>query len=457
MTIVSFDGAGAGGRAMRLVQRLEHLAGESIPRVLDVGVDDNADPVVVIDFCGDAVASVLAAGVRLEAGELVTLAAPILAALFGLHDRGFAHGAVSCASIAVGANGRPLLLGCEAAIPIGVDGDRRDRDRRAGEDIRAFADLVDDLAEAVTDVDGRDRARRAADAFRSAADAPFSAAERSAAEVRLFEIAEPRPLTLVTRPVLADEDRTFGAARILTRAPGERRRDRSRAREGGTDRRAVATLRQAVGGRVHRFVDAGVDRVGLFWGRASGRRRRILAAGASGAALALVLVLVIPTGDTTEGRTATAHASGTAMRSPTALASASTPSLDSTPSPDPSPSREAGGRKTSDADPRADDDAVAGTRAAVDVITACLVESVEGCWDEAFEPHSEILSRVTADPSVALPSALHRPSEGLEITEREDFGDARLVALTPTDETTPASVLVVRTEAGWRIREVFET
>ncbi|MEJ1230004.1 MAG: hypothetical protein WDM88_04190 [Galbitalea sp.] len=47
----------------------------------------------------------------IEAGEAVTLLAPLAGALSGLHRSGVAHGAISASAVHVGAGGEPVLLG----------------------------------------------------------------------------------------------------------------------------------------------------------------------------------------------------------------------------------------------------------------------------------------------------------------------------------------------------------
>jgi hypothetical protein len=445
VTVVSFEPVAEDGRAMRLVERLDALEGECVPRVLDVCRDGDRAVLVVLEYCGDALSTILAAGGRLDGGEVVTITAPILAALTGIHDRGFVHGGLSLSSIAIGTGGKPLLLGLERAEQAPSTGDRREWDRRVGDDLRAFSDLVSDLAETVVDGEVRERTRRAAETIRAGAESPFSPATRSAAEVRLFEIADPVALALALPMETAVDDRPERAARSL--APGSERRPRRRER-----RRARDLVREVGTGLLRRAPRVTARVIGslsptIRWVRSGGRGRRVLLAGIAAIVTAVVVALSVPT---TGPRAQEPH-TGRANR---AVIETTGPRDPNTPVPGTPSAAEP--PQNGSAVP-VDDDAVAATRGALDVIAGCAADRSIECWGRALEPGSDLLGTVTARGTTELPAALLQPVEALDIAEREDFGDARLVSLTPSDGTTPASVLMVRTEAGWRIREVFET
>lgn len=446
-TIMVFDGDRGDELATRLVDRLEFLGGVSIPSVLDVCLDGDGHPAVVLDFCGDLLSSILVSGTRLSGGEVVTLVAPVFTAVLAVHDRGFVHGGISRSSIAIGRNGRPVLLGCDHADDVRGRGDRRERNRRAAEDIRAFADLLDDLAEAVIDGSERRRTQTAAAKIRDGASDPFSTSFRSAAEVRLFEIAEPTPL-MFTKEV---EDPTGAASEQVARSlvPSETRRRRDR---GGSSAR-LAPHRAAVAGRritarVSSHMQSTVRRL-VVAGRSHGRRRRVVIAGTAALCAAVACTLLIPTGEPVAGQPAP-KASRTSRSIPTVTADESAPggSHDAPPTEAPAGAVSEGDQK---------DDAIAGTRTLLDTVARCVVEQTGGCWAAAFEPDSRLLAVVSEEGATELPEALVLPVEAVEIQQEEDFGDARLIVITPADATKPASVLMVRTEAGWRLREVFES
>jgi hypothetical protein len=193
--------------------------------------------------------------------------------------------------------------------------------------------------------------------------------------------------------------------------------------------------------------------------QAGGRGRRVMLAGTAAVATAIVIALLLPT---TGPRAQEPHAGPTDRavieRSP---AEGSGPDVAATTGPPESDATDSG---TPAAEPPpdgsarpVDGDAVAATRGALDAVAGCAADRSAECWGRAIEPGSDLLDAVTAHGTSELPTAFLLPAEAVDIVEREDFGDARLVSLTPSDGTKPASVLMVRTEAGWRIREVFET
>lgn len=455
-TIVVFDGDGGEDRAMRLIERSEILAGESIPRVLDVCLGPEGQPSVVLDSCGDPLSSIMSAGARLRAGEVVTIAAPILTALSSIHDRGFVHGSVSAASIAIGSDGRPVLLGCERSTDLRPLESRSERARAAGDDLRAFADLIVELGDAVVDTDARRRVQRAAETIRVGADTPFSSSVRSEAEVRLFEIADSAPLSFLTDDQLVTDSRLDRAARAF--APTDTRRRRDRGRPGRSAiRSGVAIAVRSVADQVARRVPLRVSETAAVlarrW-RAGGRPKRVAVAALSGLSAAIALLILIPSGETVSGEPR-AETGSIGAAAPSAGTDSTRPaSRDAVGSSAPSiaPGDASAGGTQIDAE-----DAVAGMRAALDVLSRCAIERVAACWDDVFEPGSALLATTVDRGADDLPAALAVPVEGLDIEQREDFGDARLITIRPRDETKPASVLIVRTEAGWRIREVFET
>ncbi|RWZ61452.1 hypothetical protein ELQ92_10700 [Labedella populi] len=447
VSLVTFDEHVADENAMRLIEMLDMLAGPAIPRIIDVADDESDGPVVVLEFCGESVASLLAAGTEITAGEVVTLVVPILSAVLSLHDRGFAHGDLSVASIAIGAGGRPLLLGVERAVELVGAG--RDRERSAADDIRRIADVLADLAPAVRDPSRRRRVDEVAEAIRSGAGAPFSSAFRATAEVRLFEIAEPSPLVLSS----AHDHDVRSGERPSPPVVREERRRRARVDEPG----------QGVVVTVVRLAAAARDRLGAIrvWfglGSAAPRRRGPLVVGlviVVGTVLALILV---PRGHESRsvdvtGSPAAATSATVGAHPPRADTSSDDTSSDDTSSDD-TPSDET----PSGAGDASSEDVVAGARAVVDGIAACAVSAADDCWASVIESGTALSGELAAseDPLGSLPDALALPVEAVELRARDDYGDARVVLITPIDGTRPASVLMIRTEAGWRLRDAFD-
>jgi hypothetical protein len=439
VSLVTFDPSVAGEQAMRLIELLDRLVGPAVPRVLDVAEDRSDGPVVVLEFCGETVASILAAGTGLAAGEVVTLVAPILAAVHSLHDRGFSHGGLSVASVSIGVGGRPLLLGVERAIEFGDDG--RDRERAARDDLLGIADVLVDLSAAVRDPGDRRRIGDAAGAIRSGAASPFSSATRATAEVRLFEIAVPVPVVFAG-PIgdAADERRPLPPVRDVRRRRTRESRSGARAGLAEAGMRLVTLTRRLTPRRP--FRDA----------RPTGARRRRgpVVLGAVIVVGTLVALILVPRGS-----------GGGADGAPEPAPTTEAPKVGVTTD---------GGRVTSDVGAEGGEvepavvstdgatDVVVGTRAVLDAAAACVVSREDDCWGELLEPGTALAAELEAtdDPLSALPSALALPVDAVELRPRDDYGDARVVLVVPTDGTRPASVLMIRTEAGWRLRDAFD-
>jgi len=106
-------------RLRREAAILSSVAGEHVVRVRDVVLTDT-EAVLVMDYAaGGNLETVLAVRGRLAGPEVVTLVAPLAAALADAHDRGIVHGDVTPANIVFAADGRPLLTDFGVARAVG--------------------------------------------------------------------------------------------------------------------------------------------------------------------------------------------------------------------------------------------------------------------------------------------------------------------------------------------------
>jgi hypothetical protein len=115
--------SGATDRARRELEReAALLAAIDHPHLLRVRelVSTAEDTVLVLDHAaGGSLASLLRRRGRLRPGEVVTVLAPVAAALAHAHDMGLVHGDVSAANVLFTAEGRPLLADLGVARALG--------------------------------------------------------------------------------------------------------------------------------------------------------------------------------------------------------------------------------------------------------------------------------------------------------------------------------------------------
>jgi hypothetical protein len=205
------------------------------------------------------------------------------------------------------------------------------------------------------------------------------------------------------------------------------------------------------------------DRVaGLL--RLAARKRKLLiySAGCILVTGAVVVALVAPpSGD--RGRSATAATDGPAGPRREASAPATgAPSIDPHP-----PTPEASTAAVNEAQPEDPVDAAARLlRARFECFAGSPAD--QHCLDAVLQPGSAIEGSDRAELRLgdSVASASSRDYRAYEVSLIERMGDAALLALAPraaatgtagtTAETKPASLLIVRGEAGWRLRELFE-
>ena len=115
------DGVSDVRREASLLAALDH------PHLLRVHeVVEGPRPVLVLDYAaGGSLAMLLRARGLLRAGEVVSVVAPLAAALSYAHDEGLVHGDVTPANVLFSADGRPLLADLGVARVAGEEPDPR--------------------------------------------------------------------------------------------------------------------------------------------------------------------------------------------------------------------------------------------------------------------------------------------------------------------------------------------
>ena len=397
-----------------------------VATLVDVVTDPSGEVVLVFsDVGGDPLASWLAARGRPETGEVITLVVPVLGAVQHLARRGTAVRALDVDDVEIDARGAPVLVGVH---PVDAGSD-------AGPDAeRTSLPVAAEFARALVE-------RAVRPASRSSAPVLDSTSFESLVE-SVFDLGEAVPLSSVDAVVDGDEvpggDRVESVAEDEPVMPGWL----ALLPESEAIDRVIAGVADL---RPRRLVDAL---------RAVRRRYRLLAAaGVVVAGVALVLGAAASARD--DGPRQDGPADGVGPFAPGSESSAPvSPSGDSADTRTPAPARTGGAVTPGEVEALVGgDDAGAAAEVLLQARLTCLRDVTPSCLDAVDQPGSPIALRdadVLDDPSLAAAAMVP-----LELTGRvsRTGGTALLEATGPHGET--ASVLVMRTEAGWRLRDVI--
>lgn len=400
----------APGQPTAEVEALHRARGEHVVEVLDVSSDGDEVVLVFPRLARGSLADVLMARREVDAGEAVTALVPVARTLARMHAAGVAHGDLRAGAILFRADGAPVLTGFGSAVLFepGLPEVRRERIEAVVSDRVALAAMARDLLARVTGP----RAD-AAHALARRLDPPALEDLETWLVGELFELAAARPVVLDVQ-----DDDVRGSGRIV--AVGEPPVAEPEATQGVGRVRALA-LQALESGPVELVTRETRRR----WRELSPFRRRLVAGGGAGALALLVLICVLPDGDGLPGE----PLPGTAVPpQPPAAA----PLLPAPPA--------AGG------DPLAAlDDLLARRAECIRRLSVLCLDDVDQSGSSAAVQDRAWIDAVVAaaDPPPLISAG------GARIAER--LGDSVLIVLAP--DSDPASILLMRTEAGWRIRD----
>jgi hypothetical protein len=377
------------------------------------------------DLGGDPLASWLTARGRPEPGEAITLVVPVLDAVQHLARRGTAIGALDVDDVEIDARGAPVLVGVQQAA--------------AGPDAeRASLPVAAMFARAVVE-------RAARPASRDSTPTLDATSFESLVE-SVFDLGEAVPLSSVDDVVEGVDDCLGGGP--LVSAPEDEPVMRgwlALLPESEALDRVIAGVR---GLRPRQVIPAlGAVR----W------RYRLLAAGA--VVVAGVAVVLGPASTTrhdgsADGVGAASASTGASAGAEAEASTSGSPGGDSPGTTTTTPARtgETGAPDEVEALVVGDD-----ATAAAEVLLAsrleCLRDVTPSCLDAVDQPGSPIALRDAAvldDPSLAGAATVL-----LELTGGASRAGGTVVLEATGPHGEPASVLVMRTEAGWRLRDVF--
>ncbi|MBF4616675.1 serine/threonine protein kinase [Clavibacter sp. VKM Ac-2873] len=399
-------------------------------------------------------------------GETVTLVASVLRGLGDLHEAGIAHGAVDLTHVVLDATGRPMLsgLGSSRAVagettadaPPGVDPVEQDLGR-VSRIVQALRDPAD--ARGRTSEDRWDRWLALLDA------AVHREADLTAHDLadRLLDVADAAPLADAGAPMRSREHGAVMPPNVAIgaissgpldgAAPGTATSGRGRSlfpratRRGHRRHRAESTRR--AGGEGSR----GTAARARLTSELGAVRPRVWALGASALLLLLAGVVAVPA---LTGPAHGATASPTNTSTPSTAAPLST-GVDVTPATD--------AAADADADATSSPDPDVAAPALLRLRASCLRHGDMGCLDAVDEAGSAVedadRTALASTAAADLDDAALHVADARAAAQR--MGDSALIGLTPevaagstTPGRRPASLLIVRGEAGWRIRDLMD-
>ncbi|NNC10664.1 protein kinase [Planctomonas sp. JC2975] len=423
------------------VECLSALDDPHVVRILDVAVGaDHPSCVVLERLDGPSLASWLRDRDFIDVAEAVTIGVSIVRAVAAVHRSGWTHGAVTATNILFDAAGCPVLIGFGGAL--------RSTGQRMSADWGAAATVIESVVvgsegatdAAIANVRGGLRALMAADS-----------GERTAianAEEALFALGPAGPVSTGRARSAEAGDRTV--------VPGVDRRRQSTAPTSAEGRESAAWRHGS-----HLVAAAMEQGIGAVLSDPlrrllHGRRRAVVVGIGAAAALTALALFAMPGPPAGNAQTSapTMAPAGTAdsraAPTPSARTSAGTTSArtgsPSTSTPPASASRESS----------PDDDPVKAAAALLKRRSTCFARSESGCLADVDQEGSPLL-----EADIALMARGGRPTDTpteARLSLIESMGATSVIAVAPDDaETTkPASLLVIRTEAGWRLRAFFE-
>lgn len=441
------------------VEAMSADASGALPALYDVAtLDDGRCCLAVERMPGISLARILTDR-TLSPGEAVTVLAPIVVAVAELARSGFVHTRLSASDVLIDDAGRPRLVGLGALERLPGHGGAAERTAllRAGH--VSLAELVEDVA-AATRPSGALSA--AVDLLRGRLDArPFLTCEPELERV-LFAAASPEPISgIATRPRPVGLPARIGTPMLP--APEEPQQATEAAgmprRRWGAGLRMLFSLAQLPEQTATQIAQAAdVDHAASTLVRLrkllAGRQRTLAFGGLmSAGALVLMLTLVPP---------ATADGVRSGDPAPTTLPPESTSpgaaGAEVSSTEVPSPTTAAPGDPPRGSAVLADD-AMTAAAELLELRSSCFATLDLSCLDAVVQPGSAI----ETDDRAALVAA--REGDGVpsldydldRITLTAEMGSAVLVSVPfATAEREPASILVMRSEAGWRLREIFD-
>jgi eukaryotic-like serine/threonine-protein kinase len=404
------------------LRALSEAAHAHVVRVIDLTTSARAVPSLILErLSTTSLATVLRGREHLPPGEAVTALAPVIAAVRALHESGLSHGQLSAQHILFRQSGAPVLIGFGRASTA------------LDEDVHALAMLVQRVLAHVATAEAH-----ALNKWVASLAAPYTATALGDLSDRVFALGHPQPIQFA-QPRL-DQPPSPSGALVLSRtahvhqAPAaveSSSHDQNPAHRGGFE-----WLPEGIRGPMGALLDHHSVRALLDRCRAIPKPLRL--ALATTIALVVVGLVVIPGGQQAQSAARTSE--------PTATTTT-----------------DAGTDVTDDAPtavgPVVGDDPVAAFTVLWSTRRDCVMDLSVLFLDGVVQPGSAAL-----DDDAALIRAIQGGSADgslvadipRDVVLVERHGDAALIAYSIGQESAPASVLLLKGEAGWRIRDYLD-
>lgn len=431
--------------ALREVSALERARGEHVVDLLDLDADDECIRLIFERLPGGDLTELLRVRSHFDAGEAVTLLAPIALTLLRLHAAGVAHGNLSTRSVLFRDDGSPTLIGFSGAELFEPDAPEVVLEQI--EAVRHDRAAARDLATTVLGRAAGSRGRAA----RELLDDVASCDEESILLVlasRLFDVAAAVPLRFA--PDESEVNPEVPGLRAIPAGEGLGTYNEPAAESVvGTPSRVAVTLGRVVPEALLQRLLDGVERsqaasvvreaVRRWRSWTPGRRRIVVAVGAAALTVAVVTA-VVPAGVSATraaGTTTETWPSGAPSGSPSAFAESDQAVRDPAVT---------------------GDDPVAASRALLSARDRCLGSLSLRCLDQVDDADSGALKDDQAAIRVAqqggeLPDPLEGGADEGSPVLVQRLGDSALVRLGAAP--SGASLLLVKSGGGWRIRDVI--
>lgn len=443
---------------------IEALSRSSSPHLLelkDLSIDEHGRPCLILPRLGSgSVGRLLAVRTSIAAGEAVTMLVPLIESVAELHRVGIAHGAIATGSVLFDTRGAPVLARFGRAKIVGDQPTRSDSPSLTLAQLEASSDVrgdLRDLAELSRVVLDRilphdtssvlSELNRMLEAMIEGGVPDFDAIVEM-----LFELEPAQPVRFADAPPKA----------VSAGSPGIPSRVASRS----SDSLAQTNLgtQTNLGSQTHGSIVGDVDRNPFTVLREyairtlAPVRKSVWIAGGAGIGALVVALAIVPSARSAEpdSKPVIVHTDVAGYSTPSGAANSTAP-------PAITPSSDSKGRSV-DASVISGEDPAAAANALISARKSCFIRRIASCFGAVDQPGSAALESDlhllhTLQRGVDLPDSASL--DGWQPHLVQQLGNSAIFELRAFDGTgsmtqqgAPTPLLLVREEAGWRIRDV---